>query len=348
MSILLAVIGVIVGAIIGGHLQWRSDVAKERQQLESKTPYDYALTNARADNKRYRKELVTIQATKQIEADTERIRNEIGTILSEVGKEASEEVYEPNKMRLEIEAAGKRWESNLRALYGDWEIPDVDKAFMDSTDLTFRQYYDVIKTTDDKRHPAGRAALERERQDEVAETSAPAPWGSQIPMEEWAGNYSKAFARGYGTDVSEVEHVVKSGETLSQIARKYGVKVWDIVEDNELLVYDNLDEIGVVRVRQRLKIRDNVREDDVEDEQSSEDAEERSLINDIKDKVSENVELAVEFAKRTVQDDEAIRKQLEETSKELAEEIGELRRRMREFREEEKYYGETLYRKGNR
>lgn len=63
---------------------------------ESKTPYDYALTNARVDNERFRNELVTIRALKRTEADTERIRNEIDTILSADGEEASEDVYEHN------------------------------------------------------------------------------------------------------------------------------------------------------------------------------------------------------------------------------------------------------------
>ena len=114
--------------------EWRRN--KKRQQLDSKTPYDYALTNAIDERDRLLDELRTIQGLKRTEADTERIRNEIGTILSDDGEGAIEDVY------------------------------DVDKAFMESTDLTFRQYYDVIKTTDDKRHLAGRATLERERQDE--------------------------------------------------------------------------------------------------------------------------------------------------------------------------------------
>ena len=81
MSILLAVIGATIGAAIGSlFMHWRSDVAKERQQLESKTPYDYALANAINERDRLQDELRTIQALKRTEADTERIRNEIDTI----------------------------------------------------------------------------------------------------------------------------------------------------------------------------------------------------------------------------------------------------------------------------
>ena len=97
MSILLTIIGATIGAAIGSlFMQWRSDVAKERQQLESKTPYDYALTNAINERDRLQDELRTIQALKRTEADTERIRNEIGTILSDDGEGASESVYEHN------------------------------------------------------------------------------------------------------------------------------------------------------------------------------------------------------------------------------------------------------------
>lgn len=184
---------------------------KQRQKPESKTPYDYALTNAISERDRLQDELRTIQALKRTEADTERIRSEIDTILSDDGEGETESVY-----------------GGLNA------IP-------------------IVQHSD--------------------------------------GTISKAFAKACGT---------------------------------------------------------NVREDGAEDEQLSEDDVERSLINDIKEKTSENLELAVEFAKMTVQDDEAIRKRLEETSKELSKEIGELRRRMREFRRDGKYYGETLYRKGNR
>lgn len=63
---------------------------------ESKTPYDYALTNAINERDRLQDELRTIRALKRTEADTERIRNEIVTILSDDGEEASEGVYEPN------------------------------------------------------------------------------------------------------------------------------------------------------------------------------------------------------------------------------------------------------------
>ena len=94
MSILLAVIGATIGAAIGSlFMHWRKDVAKERQQLESKTPYDYALANAINERDRLQDELRTIQALKRTEADNERIRNEIGTILSDDGEGASESVY---------------------------------------------------------------------------------------------------------------------------------------------------------------------------------------------------------------------------------------------------------------
>ena len=94
MSIILAVIGATIGATIGSlFMHWRNDVAKERQQLESKTPYDYALTNAINERDRLQDELRTIQALKRTETDTERIRNEIGTILSDDGEGASESVY---------------------------------------------------------------------------------------------------------------------------------------------------------------------------------------------------------------------------------------------------------------
>ena len=66
---------------------------KKRQQLDSKTPYDYALTNAINERDRLQDELRTIQATKRIEEDTERIRNEIETILSEDGEGPTEDVY---------------------------------------------------------------------------------------------------------------------------------------------------------------------------------------------------------------------------------------------------------------
>lgn len=97
MSILLAVIGATIGAVIGSlFMHWRNDVAKERQQLESKTPYDYALTNAINERDRLQDELRTIQALKRTEADTERIRNEIDMILTDGGEEPTESVYEPN------------------------------------------------------------------------------------------------------------------------------------------------------------------------------------------------------------------------------------------------------------
>ena len=78
--------------VVGSNISiWRRN--KQRQQLESKTPYDYALTNAINERDRLQDELRTIQALKRTEADTERIRNEIDTILSDGGEEAPEDVY---------------------------------------------------------------------------------------------------------------------------------------------------------------------------------------------------------------------------------------------------------------
>ena len=97
MSILMVLIGATIGAVIGSlFMHWRKDVAKERQQLESKTPYDYALTNAINERDGLQDELRTIQALKRTVEDTERIRNEIDTILSYGREEASESVYERN------------------------------------------------------------------------------------------------------------------------------------------------------------------------------------------------------------------------------------------------------------
>lgn len=97
MDIVMLVAGAGVGAMLRDlFVLHRGDKSKTRQQLESKTPYDYALTNAINERDRLQGELVTIQALKRTEADTERIRNEIGTILSEDGDEATEGTYEPN------------------------------------------------------------------------------------------------------------------------------------------------------------------------------------------------------------------------------------------------------------
>ena len=71
--------------------EWRRN--KKRQQLDSKTPYDYALTNAIDERDRLLDELVTLRALNNVQTDTERIRNEIGTILSDDGEGASEVVY---------------------------------------------------------------------------------------------------------------------------------------------------------------------------------------------------------------------------------------------------------------
>lgn len=97
MSLLMVLIGAPIGAVIGMLLMQRlTDVARERQQLGNKTPYDYALTNAINERDRLQDELRTIQALKRTEADAERIRNEIGTILSEDGEESTEGAYERN------------------------------------------------------------------------------------------------------------------------------------------------------------------------------------------------------------------------------------------------------------
>lgn len=71
--------------------KWRHN--KKRQQLENKSPFDYALTNAINERDRLQDELRKIQATKRIETDIERIRNEIETIAHEDGEGASESVY---------------------------------------------------------------------------------------------------------------------------------------------------------------------------------------------------------------------------------------------------------------
>lgn len=96
-DILMLVAGAGVGAMLRDlFVLHRGGEIKRRQQLESKTPYDYALTNAINERDRLQGELVTLQALKRTEADTERIRNEIDTILSDGGEEATEDVYEPN------------------------------------------------------------------------------------------------------------------------------------------------------------------------------------------------------------------------------------------------------------
>ena len=94
MDIFMLVAGAGIGAMLRDlFVLYRGGENKQRQQLESKTPYDYALTNAINERDRLQDELRTIQATKRIEEDTERIRNEIETILSEDGEEPTEDVY---------------------------------------------------------------------------------------------------------------------------------------------------------------------------------------------------------------------------------------------------------------
>ena len=97
MIVLLATtmfVGMFFGALgLDAYQQHRK---KKRYSITSKTPYDYALTNAINERDRLQDELRTIQALKRTEVDTERIRNEIDMILSDDGEGASESVYEHN------------------------------------------------------------------------------------------------------------------------------------------------------------------------------------------------------------------------------------------------------------
>ena len=94
MDIVMLVAGAGVGAMLRDlFVLHRGGEGKTRQQLEAKTPYDCALTNAISERDRLQDELRTIQALKRTEADTERIRNEIGTILSDDVEKSSEDVY---------------------------------------------------------------------------------------------------------------------------------------------------------------------------------------------------------------------------------------------------------------
>lgn len=167
MSILMVLIGATIGAAIGSlFMHWRNDVAKERQQLESKTPYDYALTNARADNNRYRDELVTIKALKRTEADTERIRNEIGTILSDDGEEATESVYEPNiGMPIQDNGDGTfspiTWDNRISSgemaeIFGYRGHPIIVNPTADG-----REYMDNVREDDTKDEPLAYMSAER-------------------------------------------------------------------------------------------------------------------------------------------------------------------------------------------
>ena len=97
MDIVMLVAGAGVGAMLRDlFVLHRGGENKTRQQLESKTPYDYALTNAINERDRLQDELRTIHALKRTVEDTERIRNEIDTILSYGGEEPTESVYERN------------------------------------------------------------------------------------------------------------------------------------------------------------------------------------------------------------------------------------------------------------
>ena len=156
MSIILAVIGATIGATIGSlFMHWRNDVAKERQQLESKTPYDYALTNAINERDRLQDELRTIQALKRTEADSERIRNEIGTILSDDGEGASESVYgglngTPIVWHTDgtiSEAFAKAYGTNVREdVTKDERLPDngVEYADLEAIDKAIRDEQKVL------------------------------------------------------------------------------------------------------------------------------------------------------------------------------------------------------------
>lgn len=135
MDIVMLVAGAGVGAMLRDlFVLHRGDISKTRQQLESKTPYDYALTNARADNERYRDELRTIQALKRTEADTERIRNEIDTILSDDVEEATESVYGGlNGIPIVRHSDGTispfpRWDG-MSAAEAGWDAAAVSRAY---------------------------------------------------------------------------------------------------------------------------------------------------------------------------------------------------------------------------
>ena len=160
MSILLAIVGATVGAVIGSlFMHWRNDVAKERQQPESKTPYDYALTNAINERDRLQDELRKIQALKRTEADTERIRNEIGTILSDDGEEPTESVYERNiGMPIQDDGDGTfspiTWADNVSKAFAkaygtsvrEDDTKDKPLAYMSAE----RMYTDLLNTTGNK------------------------------------------------------------------------------------------------------------------------------------------------------------------------------------------------------
>ena len=128
---------------------------KKRQQLDSKTPYDYALANAINERDRLQDELRTIQALKRTEADSERIRNEIGTILSDDGEGASESVYgglngTPIVWHTDgtiSEAFAKAYGTNVREdVTKDERLPDngVEYADLEAIDKALRDEQKVL------------------------------------------------------------------------------------------------------------------------------------------------------------------------------------------------------------
>ena len=140
--------------VVGSNISiWRRN--KQRQQLESKTPYDYALTNAINERDRLQDELRTIQALKRTEADTERLRNEIDTILSEDGERASESVYgglngTPIVWHTDgtiSEAFAKSYGTNVREdVTKDERLPDngVEYADLEAIDKAIRDEQKVL------------------------------------------------------------------------------------------------------------------------------------------------------------------------------------------------------------
>lgn len=218
MIMLWIVWAIIVASVASSGILWL--IGRDRSGLrieESKTPYDYALANARADNNRYRDELFTIKALKRTEADTERIRNEIDTILSDDGEEATEGSYDEERRRREFIAVGKRWEANMKELHGDWEIPRIVKPTSDGRGYIPIQQHDdgtvtpipslhIGMTAEEAAWDAGAVARAyaiqgtNVRKDEA---DSPTSWDARMSLEEWAKGVSKAFASGYGTNVRE-------------------------------------------------------------------------------------------------------------------------------------------------
>ena len=133
--------------------EWRRN--KKRQQLDSKTPYDYALTNAIDERDRLLDELVTLRALNNVQTDTERIRKEIGTILSDDGEGASEVVYgglngTPIVWHTDgtiSEAFAKAYGTNVREdVTKDERLPDngVEYADLEAIDKAIRDEQKVL------------------------------------------------------------------------------------------------------------------------------------------------------------------------------------------------------------